>query len=122
MPMIVGGVAVFAAWFYGIADADDAARRWPGGQLFQRAKSGVEEDSFAAELVYSGKFGDDTVRFLYREYVDDMARPAFTQELSYDLPESNPISFKSLVIDVQEATNNSITVSIVEDGGLPWLP
>lgn len=45
---------------------------------------------------------------MYREYKDDMARPAFTQNLVYDLGESNRIMFRSVEIDVVEAKNSEI--------------
>jgi hypothetical protein len=51
------------------------------------------DKTFRRELVYSGKSGS-TLRVTYREYVNDLARPAFYQELSYDLNESSEIVFK----------------------------
>ena len=95
---------------------------WPRDEpLFERVPGTLEEGRFRAELVYSGK-SNDVIRLIYREYLDDMARPAFAQELEYDLKESTRIAFKSLVIEVLEATNNGIRFEVVEDGGLPWVP
>lgn len=59
---------------------------------------------------------------LYREYANDIIRPAFTLDLEYDLEESNTITFRSLEMEVVDATNTSITFVVVDDGGLPWLP
>jgi len=51
-----------------------------------------------------------------------MARPAFFQDLKYDLSEGNDIKFKSLKIKVLEATNSKISFQVIDDGGLPWVP
>jgi hypothetical protein len=43
--------------------------------------------------------------YLYREYARDTARPAFSQEVEYDLSEGNVIGFKGARVEVLEATN-----------------
>mgnify|MGYP001043013533 CR=1 FL=1 len=50
---------------------------------------------------------------MYREYINDMARPAFNQELQYDLNESNIIGFKGLRIEVILATNTKIEYKVL---------
>ncbi|MDZ7719211.1 MAG: hypothetical protein U5K72_10390 [Balneolaceae bacterium] len=42
---------------------------------------------FKLELVYQAQT-DNTIRVLYREYNNDIARPAFSQVVDYDLDES----------------------------------
>ncbi len=61
------------------------------------------------ELLYQGVDGT-TLRITYREYKDDLARPAFFQEVSYRLnaPAPTDISFKGVQITVFEATNQHI--------------
>jgi hypothetical protein len=63
--------------------------------------------SYKQELIYNGK-SKDTIRLSYREYIKDMARPAFFQDLTYDLLESREIAFRDLQIEVLEATNSTI--------------
>ena len=63
--------------------------------------------SYKQELIYNGK-SKDTIRLSYREYIKDMARPAFYQDLTYDLAESREIAFRDLRIEVLEATNSAI--------------
>lgn len=95
---------------------------WPLGQLFIKAKTGYPlKGSFKAELIYAGNDGA-TVRFTYREYMNDLARPAFSQELSYNLKESRTIGYKSVKIKIHGISNSSATYEVAEDGGLPWLP
>lgn len=66
------------------------------------------------EFIYNGK-ANNTLKFVYREYIQDMARPAFTQELQYDLNESNIIGFKGLRIEVMKSTNTTIEYKVLGD-------
>lgn len=69
---------------------------------------------FKKEFIYNGKVGNN-VKFIYREFINDMARPAFNQDLQYDLAESNTIGFKGLRIEIIKATNTSIEYKILSD-------
>ena len=68
--------------------------------------------SMVQELVYNGRSGS-TIRVLYREFSNDMARPAYTQELQYDLGESRTVGFRALRLEVVDATNTAITYKLV---------
>lgn len=68
--------------------------------------------SFKRELVYSG-VSQNTISILYREFKDDMARPAFTQELKYDLTQSRSIGYKGARFEIERATNISITYKVL---------
>lgn len=72
------------------------------------------EKCIKKEFIYNGK-SNNTLKFIYREFVRDMARPAFTQELQYDLNESNIIGFKGLRIEVLKSTNTSIEYKVLSD-------
>ena len=72
------------------------------------------QECFKKEMVYNGKSGN-TLKFIYREYVNDMARPAFNQDLQYDLSESTMIGFKGLRINVVSATNTTIEYKVEQD-------
>jgi len=63
--------------------------------------------SIRQELLYNGRTRD-TIKIAYREFKDDMARPAFYQDLNYDLSESRIIGFRDIKIEVIEATNTDI--------------
>ncbi len=70
------------------------------------------------ELVYGGTAGD-TIQVLYREYTqDNLARPAFNQQLVYSKSQKL-IRFKNLQIEVAAATNNQITFKVIGDGSTP---
>lgn len=76
----------------------------------------------AKEFIYSGKAGQ-VVRFSYREFsglqaspgmdAGLLARPAFTQDVQYDLAESDVIAFQNMRLKVINATNSDITVEVL---------
>jgi len=67
------------------------------------------------ELVYFGSTSD-SINITYREFTgEDLARPAFTQNLIY--AKTDPvIRFRDVVIRVEEAGNQSISYTVVSDG------
>ncbi|MGH7016567.1 MAG: hypothetical protein ACRED8_05720 [Caulobacteraceae bacterium] len=66
------------------------------------------------EIVFNGIDGEAS-HFQYREFsANDLARPAFYQELSYPLA-SKEIRFKKLVIDVVNINAEQITYRVVSD-------
>lgn len=62
---------------------------------------------FKRELIYSG-ISRGVVAISYREFSGDLARPAFTQELTYDLADGDEIGFRGARFQVIKATNTSI--------------
>ena len=64
------------------------------------------------EFIYNGKVGN-AIKFTYREFMDDLARPAFTQDLQYDLTESKVIGFRGLRIEIISATNIKIEYKVL---------
>ncbi|MBB3122279.1 hypothetical protein [Pseudoduganella violacea] len=69
--------------------------------------------SFKRELVYSG-VSQNTISILYREFKDDMARPAFSQELKYDLAQGRSIGYRGARFEIERATNISITFKVLK--------
>lgn len=68
----------------------------PTAQVVRSTTFPVEtEPSFRRELVYTGRSGS-TLNLLYREFKDDMARPAFTQALQYDILADPVIGYQVL--------------------------
>lgn len=64
-------------------------------------------DSFQQTLIYSGRVGGK-INIGYREFSGNLARPAFNNDVEYDLIESNIIGYKGAQIEVVEATNQHI--------------
>lgn len=72
-----------------------------------------------SELVYSG-ISQNTLSILYREFYRDQktglhyAKPAFYQELKYDLSQGNTIGYKGARFRVIKATNTSIKYEVLK--------
>jgi len=63
-------------------------------------------------LEYSGKSGS-VLKFTYSEFIEGLARDAFTREFTVDLNEGNTGAYKGAVFEVLEATNANITYKII---------
>ena len=79
------------------------------------AVRGFAKGAFRRELMFSGAAGG-TLRVLYREFVDDLARPAFSQELTYDLTSATPfmVNAKGVRLDVLRAGNDGIEYRVLK--------
>lgn len=90
----------------------------PASLRMTRSKSesiSAEKGYINQELIYSGISGG-VIRLAYREYSkEDLARPAFYQDLTYDLS-SEFIRFRNIRIQVHSATNENISYTVIEDG------
>ncbi|BCO30733.1 hypothetical protein TspCOW1_08360 [Thiohalobacter sp. COW1] len=77
-------------------------------QYLNKGEKAVQyQDNFIQELIYNGRVGNN-LKFIYREFSNDTIRPAFSQDVQYDLNESNIIGFKGLRLKVINATNTEI--------------
>jgi hypothetical protein len=94
---------------------------WPESPLFRPDVMVTPKDGFRAEMIYSGIDGS-TVLAAYREFSGDFIRPAFSQELRFNIAQDRVIAYKTIRIEVVRASNSAIEYRVVEDGGLPWLP
>lgn len=74
----------------------------------------VEKDSLQQTLIYNGKSGN-TISIGYREFKDNLARAAFSNDVNYDLKDSKTIAYKGAVIEVIKADNQSITYKVIKN-------
>jgi len=74
----------------------------------------IKDDSEAYEqsLIYTGA-ESNILKFTYREFVNDMARPAFTIDATYDYSKDNVIRFKGALLEVLTFDNQSITYKLI---------
>lgn len=72
------------------------------------------QDCFKKVFIYNGKAGS-IIKFSYREFINDMARPAFTQELQYDLNEGKIIGFKGMRIEILNTSNIEIEYKVLSE-------
>lgn len=70
-------------------------------------------DSRKFELLYQG-YAAKAIKLSYREYVNDMARPAFFQDVSYEVPTfPAEITFKTVRIKVESAGNEGLKYTVL---------
>jgi hypothetical protein len=94
---------------------------WSADPIFEPSvESAIEGGSFKAEMIFTGISGS-TIKAVYREYVNDYARPVFTTELQYNLDESKTMAYKSIKMNVIKATNSALEFVVVSDDDLPWV-
>jgi len=88
----------------------------PAKYRLERLKPIYTEDSFKYVALYQGKKGN-LIKISFREFKDNMARPAFTQDIEYELNKKGmtTIGFKGLRIEVLKATNMNITYKVIKD-------
>lgn len=89
-------------------------------KLISAPPSRILRDSFKREIIYQGKI-NNKIKISFREfYANDgifMIRDAYTQSIEYELDSNGEtlIGFKGLRLKVLNATNLSITYSVIED-------
>ena len=84
------------------------------GEAEEREIEGVIP-GMSIELIYSGK-NDVSLNATYKEYTpDNMARPAFFQNITYRA-DARQLRFKNFVIKLHDVSNEKITYTVLEDG------
>lgn len=83
--------------------------------LFEKIDNKIipHKDSFIRELIYTG-ISKNVISIVYREYSNDLVRPAFSQELKYDLGEGSIIGYKGSRFEVIKATNTGIIYKVLK--------
>lgn len=85
------------------------------GKNFGFKKTTVaSENSFQQTLIYSGKVGNK-INIGYREFSSNLARPAFNNDVEYDLHESKQIGYKGALLEIVDANNQSITYKVLKN-------
>tara|TARA_B100000989_G_C19467270_1_gene438933 strand:+ start:424 stop:1161 length:738 start_codon:yes stop_codon:yes gene_type:complete len=99
---------------YGFELSNNCFTRLNPSQINIVTKTQESETNFKQEFVYNGRINDE-LRFIFREFYADFARPAFTQELVYDLNISKDIGFRDLKLKIIEATNLEIKYQVISN-------
>lgn len=71
-------------------------------------------DSFQQTLIYSGRIGNK-INIGYREFSNNLARPAFSNNVEYDLSQSMTIGYKGAQLEIIEATNQLIKYRVIRN-------
>lgn len=71
------------------------------------------QDAMKRELIYQG-VSKEVLRLTYREYFNDMARPAYFQDITYDVSTfPTEITFKSVRLRILNAGNKGIEYQVL---------
>lgn len=71
-------------------------------------------DSFQQTLIYSGRVGN-RVNIGYREFSNNVARPAFNNDVEYDLDDSDTIGYKGARLQIISASNSQIVFKLLSN-------
>lgn len=74
----------------------------------------VGENNFRQTLIYNGRVAN-RIRIGYREFSGDLARPAFSNEVEYDLNDSMEITYQGARIRIVEANNQRIEYIVLSN-------
>lgn len=84
------------------------------GLQFRTAQIARENPAnFQRTLMYTGRSGD-SITISYREFSGNIARPAFTQDLIFDISKDPVIGVRGARIEVMAADNVSITYRVLK--------
>lgn len=82
---------------------------------FDREQRAIaNSNAFQQTLLYSGRIGD-AISISYREFSGNVARPAFSNDVQYDLSTSSEIGYRGAVIEIINATNTEITYRVIRN-------
>lgn len=84
------------------------------GHYEKKSVPSIHSNSFQQTLIYSGRMGDK-INISYREFSNDRARPAFNNDVEYDLSTSNIIGYKGAQLEIIKADNTSITYKLLNN-------
>ena len=84
------------------------------GQYDRKTQMATRGSSFQQTLIYSGRVGNK-INISYREFSNNTARPAFNNDVEYDLSSSRVIGYKGASIEVLKADNSSITYKLIKN-------
>ena len=83
------------------------------GDFERKSRASERSASFQQTLIYSGRVGDK-INISYREFSSSLARPAFANDVEYDLSASNILGYKGAQLEVIKADNTSITYRVLK--------
>ena len=76
----------------------------------------LSANSFQQTLLYNGRIGN-RITLGYREFSNDMARGAFSNNVDYDLSESVTVGYRGARLEILKATNTDITYRVLSGFG-----
>ena len=87
---------------------------WNGGGVEKVKRPIISTDYVQRTLIYNGRVGEK-VNVGYREFSGNAARPAFNNNVEYDLTESKEIAYRGARIEILDANNRSIRYRVISN-------
>jgi hypothetical protein len=84
------------------------------GDIERKTKASEKGNNFQQTLIYSGRI-ENKINIGYREFSNNLARPAFNNDVEYDLNASKIIGYKGSLIEAINADNTSITYKLIRN-------
>jgi hypothetical protein len=84
----------------------------PSTSYLEDRRMVVIDDSLEQRIEYMGRRGD-ILDFTYAEFVNNMARQAFTREFSVDLNETKMLRFRGAGVDILDASQGELRYRVV---------
>ena len=78
----------------------------------QKRLSSLSINSFQQTLLYNGRVGN-RITFAYREFSNNLARAAFSNNVDYDITESTIVGYKGVMLEIVKATNTELTYKVL---------
>ena len=91
---------------------DNTGECAPAKYILDKKLTSLGQESFQQTLLYNGKIGT-RITLGYREFKNDFARSAFSNNVDYDLSESTLIGYKGVRLEIIKATNTEITYKVL---------
>lgn len=73
----------------------------------------IEDGDFRQELVFTGRVGT-VINLEYREFSGGLARPAFSQTVTFDIANDKVIGFKGAMFEVINVSNSSLEYRVLK--------
>lgn len=80
--------------------------------IIKKQRTNDNGKEFRRELLYTGRAGAQ-ISLVYREFTDDMARPAFMQQLQYEATPNAIIGYQGARFRIISATNTEVTYEVI---------
>ena len=72
----------------------------------------LKEKSFKQEIIFQGITGDE-IKLSYREFKNNMSRPAFTQDLTFDILKDKKVGFRGAIFEIIKASNTELKYKVL---------
>jgi len=98
--------------FFGLNNVRKKADKYNIEYEYTEVYSNDCNTCYSYEFIYNGKNGNN-VKFIYKEYIRDLARSSFFQEVEYDISDNKIIKYKNMEIEILEAKPSEVKYKVL---------